>query len=157
MSLPRVRFTVQRIMIAVLLSGFALAALRGPSPMWTVASFHLAIVLLSVAPVVAWARRDESRFLWAAFAAAGWVRLLFRWLIQGVSDFTALAPWRPLVWQLRHAIAPLPPMTGQDRTDFLLTCTYLDATLAGLLAAAVCHLALRAGRPLGRREGEGVA
>lgn len=53
MSLLRIRFTVQRIMLAVLLSGFALAALRGPSPTWTVASFHLAIVLLSVAPIVA--------------------------------------------------------------------------------------------------------
>jgi hypothetical protein len=157
MRLPRVRFTVQRIMVAVLLSGFALAALRGPSPMWTVASFHLAIVLLSVAPVVAWARRDESRFLWAAFAAAGWVRLVFWWLSRGVADVRALAPWRPLVWQLRHAITPPPSLTVQDHIDFLLTCTYLDSVLAGLLAAAVCRLAMGAGRPPDRREVETVA
>jgi hypothetical protein len=143
-------------MLAVLLSGFALAALRGPSPTWTVASFHLAIVLLSVAPIVVWARRDESRFLWAAFATAGWVRLLFRWLIQGVSDVTAFAPWRPLVWQIREVIAPLPSLTGQDRTDYMMTCVYMDAILAGLLAAAVCRLALGAGRPPDRREDKAV-
>jgi hypothetical protein len=154
MRSPRVRFTVQRIMVAVLLSGFALAALRGPSPLWTAASFHLAIVLLSAAPVVAWVRRDEGRFLWAAFAAAGWVRLLFWWMIRGVADVRAIAPWQPLVWQIRFAITPPPSLTGH--TDFLLTCTYLDAVLAGLLAAVVCRLAMRAGRPPDRREGKAV-
>src|SRR3954471_574065 len=103
MRLPCVRFTVQQIMVAVLLCGFALAALRGPSPFWSAASFLLAIVLLSAAPVVAWARTDRGRFLWVAFAAGGWVRLLFWWLIRGVADVVALAPWQPLLWQVRHA------------------------------------------------------
>jgi hypothetical protein len=157
MILPRVRFSVQQIMVAVLLTGFALAALRGPSPFWSVASFHLAIVLLSAAPVVAWARRDRGRFLWAAFAAAGWVRLLFWWLIRGVADLSALAPWQPLLWQVRHAFTPPPSLTGMGHTEFLLTCTYLDAVLAGLFAAVVCRSAMGSGGLPDRREGGAVA
>jgi hypothetical protein len=144
-------------MVAVLLSGLALAALRGPNPLWMAVSFHLAIVLLTVAPIVAWARKDEGRFLWAAFAVAGWARLLFWGLVRGVPDNQAIAPWKPLVWQLRDVIIASPSLDAVTRTQFVLTCTYLDTILAGLLGAAVCGLALGIGRPPQGREGEAGA
>jgi hypothetical protein len=147
MSLSRPRFTIAQMMAAVLLCGFAFAALRGPSPVWASASYLVALGLLGAAPVVAWARKDGGRYPWAAFAVAGWARLLTRWATSGVPNVTSSTPWRPLTWAIREAIAPLPGLAGQDRTYYQHQCNFLDVVLAGVLAAAVCRFAMGAGRP----------
>lgn len=155
----RSRLTIAQTMAVVLFAGFVFAALSKPGPMWAVASFYLAIVLLSAAPVVAWARKDESRFLWAAFAAAGWVRISFWWLARGVDFREAVAPSLPFAWHARRALPVdlATPLVGGGPDDFLHTSTYLEAVLVGLLAAAVCRFAMGIGRASDRRQGEADA
>ena len=152
--MSRPSFSIAQMMAVVLLCGFIFAALRGPSPGWAAACYLLALALLGAAPVVAWARKDAGRYPWAAFAVAGWARLLTRWATWGTPDVSSPTPWRPLTRVIRDAISPVPILRGEDHTHYLQQCNYVDVLLAGALAAAVCRFAACAGRPPDSRTDE---
>ena len=74
--MSRLRFTLAQLMTIVLFIGFGFAALRNPNEFWMSATYTLAFLMISVAPLGALARKGRDRMAWAGFAVFGWARLL---------------------------------------------------------------------------------
>jgi hypothetical protein len=74
--MTRPRLTIAQAMTVVLYVGFGFAALRNADELWASATFTLAYLLISVAPLGALARKGRARMAWAGFAVFGWSRLL---------------------------------------------------------------------------------
>jgi hypothetical protein len=74
--MSRLRFTLAQLMALVILVGFGFAALRNANEFWASATYTLAFVLVSIAPLGALARNGTARMVWAGFGAFGWARLL---------------------------------------------------------------------------------
>ena len=74
--MTRLRLSLARLMFIVLCVGFGFAALRNADEIWASATFTLACLMVSVAPLGALARRGRARMAWAGFAVFGWARLL---------------------------------------------------------------------------------
>jgi len=74
--MSRFRFTLAQLMAIVLLVGFGFAALRNAAEFWASATYTLAFLMISVAPLCALARKGRDRMAWVGFAVFGWARLL---------------------------------------------------------------------------------
>jgi hypothetical protein len=74
--MSRLRFTLAQLMAVVIFCGFGFAALRNADWIWASASYTLAFLIISFAPLAALARRGAARMVWAGFAIFGWARLL---------------------------------------------------------------------------------
>src|SRR4051812_12295962 len=72
----RLRFTLAQLMVIVLFIGFSFAALRNADEIWASATFTLAFLMVTVAPLGALARRGRARMAWAGFAVFGWSRFM---------------------------------------------------------------------------------
>jgi hypothetical protein len=91
-------FSIRGLMIAIVIIGVGLVALRTPSRIWANAGFSLALGAVTLAIPAAVAAVDERRAFWIGFAVLGGVYFLF-----------ALAPW-----------------VDQSASHQLLTTTLLD-------------------------------
>jgi hypothetical protein len=74
--MTRLRFTLAQLMAIVLYVGFGFAALRNADEVWASATYTLAFLMISVAPLGALARKGRARMAWAGFAVFGWSRFL---------------------------------------------------------------------------------
>jgi hypothetical protein len=72
----RFRFTIGQAMATVLFVGIGFAAMKNPNILWSSATYTLAILMISVASLVAIARQGRSRLPWAGFALFGGFALL---------------------------------------------------------------------------------
>jgi hypothetical protein len=74
--MKRFRFTIGQAMATVLFVGIGFAAMKNPNILWSSATYTLAILMISVASLVAIARQGRSRLPWAGFALFGGFALL---------------------------------------------------------------------------------
>jgi hypothetical protein len=74
--MTRFRFTLAPLMAIVLFIGFGFAALRNADAFWTRATYTLALLMISIAPLGALTRKGRARMAWVGFAVFGWTRLL---------------------------------------------------------------------------------
>jgi hypothetical protein len=74
--MSRIRFTLAQLMGVVVFIGFGLTALRNANEFWASATYTLAFLLISGAPVGALARKGNARVVWAGVAAFGWARVV---------------------------------------------------------------------------------
>ena len=88
----RLRFTLAQVMAVVLYFGFGLAALRNADEIWASATYTLAFLILSFAPLGVLARKGKSRLAWAGFAIFGWSRFLVGVLPPTYSSVFGLTP-----------------------------------------------------------------
>ena len=72
----RPRFSLGTLLLLVLSTGVAFAALKSPSNLWASALFTLAVAVLLVATLGAVHRHDRSRAYLLGFALFGWVYLI---------------------------------------------------------------------------------
>jgi hypothetical protein len=135
--MSRLRFSIAQLMAIVLYLGFAFAALRNANAFWASATFSLAIVLVSVAIVGAYARREKGFMSWAGFATAGGARLAI-WLLSPDNVGSLNGPPRPLLYQFQSYINPL-ASGGTAYIAYTQTCNSLDVILLGLIGAAMGH------------------
>lgn len=75
------RLSIAGLMALVVFFAVAFAALRNATEVWASATFTVALVLIAVAPVCAFAGGGRARLAWAGFACVGWACLLV-WLLR---------------------------------------------------------------------------
>src|SRR6516165_9214735 len=101
----RLRLTIANLMIVVLYVGLGFAALRNADEFWASATFTLAILAVSVAVVVAVARKGRARLTWLGFAVFGWASLLIWLSTSETIDHSMNGPPVPVMtWGLRSLI-----------------------------------------------------
>ncbi len=88
MPVPRVRFTVQRMMGAVAVLSLAIAALRNPSRCLASAIFTLTTFILLASVVCVAYHKGSRRYFWLGFAIFGWGH-------QFVASWTATGSGNP--------------------------------------------------------------
>jgi hypothetical protein len=74
--MSRTRYTLAQLMATVCYAAFAFAALRNADEIWASATYTLAFLMVSVAPLGALTRQGRGRIAWAGFAVFGWSRFL---------------------------------------------------------------------------------
>ena len=72
MHVPRVRFTVQRMMGGVAMLSLAIAGLRSPSRCLAMAIFTLTTFILLTSVVCVAYHKGPRRYFWLGFAVFGW-------------------------------------------------------------------------------------
>src|SRR5205823_14555900 len=96
MRMPR--FSIAKLMGAVLVASLGLAALRDGSELCAGVLFLLTCGVLALAVIGAACRREADRAWWLGFAAFGW-------------GYLALAFWSPEAYSSSEVLPTLPTMT----------------------------------------------
>jgi hypothetical protein len=68
----RLRFTIAGLMGIVLFVAVGFAALRNANAFWASGTYSVAIMMILVASLGAFARKGKARMTWAGFALFGW-------------------------------------------------------------------------------------
>jgi hypothetical protein len=138
--MTRLRFTLAQLMAIVLYLGFGFAALRN-ADFWASATYTVAFLMISVAPLGALARKGRARMVWAGFAVFGWAPLLVGAL--------------PHLYVRSFGLIPSPRLLTERGFDYLLPYLWtprgietshaqvfysLDIILFGLLGAVLGRL-----------------
>ena len=139
--MTRLRFTLAQLMAMVLYLGFGFAALRNADEFWASAAYTLAITLIAVALVGAFARNDKARTPWVGFAVFGWTYLLIvhlpAWGVGGLGFGPIRKPHLLIEWgtaRLQPYIKPLPPgMSGGAAGNFLMSYEQVSQSLGIIL------------------------
>lgn len=102
--MPRLRFTIGSLLLAVLFAAIALAALWASTDPWDNAIFGLTLLVLATSILLAVHRRDRRRAFWLGFA-------LFGWLYLGASLIPPIESRLPTTEALGHLQARWPKPT----------------------------------------------
>jgi len=141
--MTRLRFTLAQLMTIVLFIGFGFAALRNPNDFWMSATYTLAFLMISVAPLGALARKGRARMAWAGVAVFGWARLLVGALPELTGDVFGFGgvPSPRLLTQWGYAYL-LPYLTTPRGFDFSYPQIFysMEIILFGLVGAVVGRL-----------------
>jgi hypothetical protein len=141
--MTRLRFTLAQLMATVLFIGFAFAALRNADAFWAKATYTLALVMISAAPLTALTRKGRARVAWAGFAVFGWTRLLvgalphFRDFVFGFGPITSPGSLAELAYE--YLLGYLAPSRGLGPEDAQVFCS-LETILFGLAGAVLGSL-----------------
>ena len=145
--MTRLRFTLAQLMAIVLYFGFSFAALRNADAFWASATFSLAIIMVSVAFLGAYARKEEAPMSWAGFATAGGACLVI-WLSTSQTVGSLNGPPEPLLYKFQPYIHPMAPGAKSALIAYTQICHSLDVILLGLVGAVLGHLvAVKDDRP----------
>jgi hypothetical protein len=71
----RIRFTISRLLVVVLLLAVGIAALRESADLWESGVFTLTLAILRVSILLAFHRTQSTRTLWIGFSVFGWIYL----------------------------------------------------------------------------------
>jgi hypothetical protein len=134
--MTRLRFTLAQLMAIVLFIGFGFAALRNPNDFWMSATYTLAFLMISVAPLGAIARKGRDRMAWAGFAVFGWARLLVGALPYLTDAYSVQIPSPRLLTTLGFAYL----MPWGYSSDHARVSASLEIILFGLVGAIVGRL-----------------
>jgi hypothetical protein len=137
--MTRLRFTLAQLMAIVLYVGFGFAALRNADEIWASTAFTLAVLMMSVAPLGALARKGRARMAWAGFAVFGWSRFLVGALpLTTSSVFGPISSPGLLSEQgFTHVLPYLFTPAGGFSSDHTQVFLSLDIILFGLVGALV--------------------
>jgi hypothetical protein len=137
--MSRIRFSIASLLAVVLVLALAFAALRNPNRFWASATFTLAILAVSVAVVVAVARKGQARLTWLGFAVFGWASLLIWLSTSETIDHSMNGPPVPVMtWGLRSLelhINQKVPIGRANSMDYLQVCHSLEVILVGFVGA----------------------
>jgi hypothetical protein len=145
------RLTIAHIMVILLYLGVSLAALRSADAFWASATFTLAIVIVSVASIGAFARKARDRLPWAGFAVAGWASLII-WLSTGqtIGGLNG-PPLQLLSWVLSHYQSSINPQATGGRIYIAYTQVShsIEVVVIGLVGSIVARfVAVKGDRPV---------
>jgi hypothetical protein len=128
--MTRLRFTLAQLMAIVLFTGFGFAALRNADAFWASATYTLALLMISVAPLGALTRKGRARMAWAGVAVFGWTRLLVG----------ALPHFRDSVFGFGPI--PSPGLLTESGYQYLLRYLLINPSLGHVDAQVFCSLEL---------------
>jgi hypothetical protein len=153
--MARFRPTIAGLMVLILVLAIGLAALRGATLPWAVASIVLALMVLCSSLVGVAIRRGAGRALWIRFAIFGWTYFLLHfgpgveWKSgYGPAQFTTWAVDRLLLPRIAPELEEGQPIGGAEEFVILLNSgqsgSFFDATfhawasvIFGLLGSAI--------------------
>jgi hypothetical protein len=104
------RFTIATLMILVLVSGVAVAALRDASDLWVGILLSITLLLLGISLAGILQRREGKRAFWQGFAIFGWGYLI---LTQAPWFSEFIAPRLPTTQLLSYIHAKANPDQGK--------------------------------------------
>ena len=151
--MTRLRFSIAQLMAIVLYLGFGFAALRNADRFWASATYTLALIMIALASIGAFARRGTARMTWAGFSVFGWTYLLIDqlppWAIGGLGAGPIPKPVLLIEWGaalLQHHINPQ-STRGMAWVEYEQVSLSLGIIFFGLVGAVVGRLLARRDEP----------
>jgi hypothetical protein len=141
--MTRLRFTLAQLMAIVLFFAFGFAALRNADAFWARATYTLALIMISAAPLGALARKGRARMAWAGCAVFGWTCLLvgalphFRDQVFGFGPIPAPGSLVESLYEYLMQYLPVNQSFGD--VDAQVFCS-LEIILYGLVGAIMGRL-----------------